>query len=80
MFSCNRNAQINVTGKPQLKQVRFQYGYLIHTLSERAFKGTMLNRALPILHERIRKYVFKNDKACKLNVLHLSLYFFESNL
>ena len=50
---CSRNAQSTFVKKPQLKMTRFrnyELGYHIHTWSDKAFKGTVLNRASPLLY------------------------------
>jgi len=54
MFSCSRNAQITFGEKPQIKIISFQnctHEYLIHTWTEKSFKGTIVNRALSSLHK-----------------------------
>ena len=52
-ISCDyRNAQVTLVEKPQFKTICFQnyeHGYLIHTWSDKALKGTVVSRALPCL-------------------------------
>ena len=53
MFSCNKNAQVTLVVKPQLKVIRFphyKYEYLIHTWSVKAFKITVVNQSIAILN------------------------------
>ena len=50
---CSWNAQSTFVKKPLLKMTRFrnyELGYRIHTWSDKAFKGTVLNRASPLLY------------------------------
>ncbi len=35
----------------KINSLNKKYGYLIHTLLDKAFKGTLVNRASPSLHE-----------------------------
>ena len=54
MFSCSGNAHVNFVENPQLKRTSFLnyiHGYLIQTLSDNAFNGNIVNRALPTLLE-----------------------------
>ena len=54
MFSCGRNARnFFCRETAQLKIISFwnyKHGYLIHTWSDKDFKGSVVNRALPSLH------------------------------
>ena len=54
MFSCSRNAQVFFVEKTQYKIIGFKIytnSYLIHTCSDKAFKGAVVNQALSSLHE-----------------------------
>ena len=49
LFFCSRSVQVIFEEKPQLKSINFQnckHWYLIHTWSDNAFKGSVVNRAL----------------------------------
>ena len=47
-----RNAQVYYASNPQMKINSLnKHEYLIHTCSDKAFKGTIVNRALPSLLE-----------------------------
>ena len=54
MFFCSKIAQVTFVETPQLKKNSIHYYkhlYLIQTWSDKAFKGTVVNRVLPSLHE-----------------------------
>ena len=54
MFSCSRNAQVFFVEKTKYKIIGFKIyinSCLIHTCSDKAFKGTVVNQALSSLHE-----------------------------
>ena len=53
MSACSRNAPSLFVAKPQWKRISFQnykHLYLMHSLSAKAFKGTVVNRELPFFH------------------------------
>ena len=53
LFLRNKNAEVTFPEKPQTKKnslKKQKHGYLFHTWSDKAFKGTVVNRTLPSLH------------------------------
>ena len=42
----------------KINSLNKKYGYLIHTCSYKAFKGTVVNRVLPSLHEGSLEIMF----------------------
>ena len=64
MFFCGRIVQVTFVEKPPLKIISFQnhsQWYLIHTLSDKSFNGTVGNRAL---HENTPYYSLFVKDAC----------------
>ena len=54
MFSCRRNAQVTFVEESQLKIISFQKDkqwYIIHTWTDKGFKGTVVNQTLSSFHE-----------------------------
>ena len=72
MFSCIKNMQVTFVEKTQLKIICFpnyKHWYLIHTLSDKAFKGTVVNWALPSLHGNKTNIPFNKWKLPKMDPL-----------
>ena len=50
-FLHGKNAQVTLEEKPHENKLFEKYGYLMHTRSDKAVVGTVVNRALPSLHK-----------------------------
>ena len=60
-FFYARNAQVTLAEKPQMKinsLKKQKHRYLIHTWSDKASKGTVVNLALPFLHGGLSNYAY----------------------
>ena len=69
LFLIRKKCAIYFCKNPQMKiniLKEQKHGYLIHTWIRKAFKGTVVNRALPSLHRGSHEITFK----CQLICLH----------